>query len=359
MLHFSQQDIDRMQELLALLHSPLDAPDLDAWRTDVNRRMQVLLGADAINFTVPFRWMQPSGLVGVDPRAADEYFGYFAERDPGPAARKALGLDICAQRSIYSPDLPKTELYNDFFLPHHLVGGVAMNADLPDGTFAFVSASGSRHDLDRERRWMGMMRLLLPGFQAGIRTLWRVGEHRTDLAAFTERLPVGVAFYSAGAETPVHMNPRLREMLEADPEAEVIRQAMNTAGRNTVRSASEGALLGPARPQGVRELTTAGGTYSIHGTLVGSGGGERERLALVVVERIRRALPDAEVVRRRFGLTPRESEVALLIASGLTDRQIAERLTVSWHTARTHSERALQKLGASTRAEVATRIFSA
>ncbi len=51
--------------------------------------------------------------------------------------------------------------------------------------------------------------------------------------------------------------------------------------------------------------------------------------------------------------------IALLIASGLTDRQIAERLTVSWHTARTHSERALRKLGASTRAEVATRIFSA
>lgn len=359
MLRFTQQDIDRMQGLLAHLHAPLEASDPEEWRLEANRRLEALLGAETINLTVPFRWMRPSGLLGVDPRAADEYFGYFAERDPGPAARKALGLDICSQRFIYSSDLPKTELYNDFFLPHRLVGGVVMNADLPDGTFAFMSASGAEGDPDRERRWMGVMRLLLPAFQAGVRTLWSIGEHRADLVSMVDRLSVGVALYPAAELTPMHVNPRLREMLEADNDSSAIRQAMNVAARTTARAVAGASPLGQALSPAVQDLVTSGGAYSIHGTPLGFRGAGRERLVLVVVERTRRALPDAEMVRRRFGLTPRESEVALLIASGLTDRQIAERLTVSWHTARTHSERALQKLGASTRAEVATRLVSA
>lgn len=347
-----------MQGLLALLHAPLEASDLEEWRTEANRRLEALLGAETINLTVPFRWMRPSGLLGVDPRAADEYFGYFADRDPGPAARKALGLDVCLQRSIYSSDLPKTELYNDFFVPHRLVGGVAMNADLPDGTFAFMSASGAGGDPDEERRWVAVMRLLVPSFQAGIKTLWSIGEHRADLAGMVDRLSVGVALYPAAAHTPVHMNPRLREILEADAEGSRISQAMNVAARTTARAVAGATPLSPALSSGVQNLETSGGAYSIHGTPLGFRGAARERFVLVVVERTRRALPEPAAVRRRFGLTPRESEVAVLIASGLTDRQIAERLTVSWHTARTHSERALRKLGASTRAEVAARLVS-
>jgi DNA-binding NarL/FixJ family response regulator len=54
-------------------------------------------------------------------------------------------------------------------------------------------------------------------------------------------------------------------------------------------------------------------------------------------------------------LTPRETDVAKLMAAGLRDREIAERLTISHHTAREYSQRVLRKLGARTRAEAGAR----
>jgi predicted ATPase/DNA-binding CsgD family transcriptional regulator len=53
-------------------------------------------------------------------------------------------------------------------------------------------------------------------------------------------------------------------------------------------------------------------------------------------------------------LTPREREIAVLLAEGLTNPQIAERLAISSGTVRTHVERILGKLGATSRVQIAT-----
>jgi DNA-binding NarL/FixJ family response regulator len=56
------------------------------------------------------------------------------------------------------------------------------------------------------------------------------------------------------------------------------------------------------------------------------------------------------------GLTPREAEVLALIAEGLTNAEIAERLVVSPRTAEHHVAAVLTKLGAPTRREAARRV---
>jgi DNA-binding CsgD family transcriptional regulator len=53
-------------------------------------------------------------------------------------------------------------------------------------------------------------------------------------------------------------------------------------------------------------------------------------------------------------LSPREHEVALLVAGGRTNRQMAEELVVSEATASKHIENILSKLGFSSRAEIAS-----
>jgi DNA-binding NarL/FixJ family response regulator len=52
-------------------------------------------------------------------------------------------------------------------------------------------------------------------------------------------------------------------------------------------------------------------------------------------------------------LTVRELQVAGLVAEGLTNRQIAERLVISARTADRHVSNILAKLGLATRAQVA------
>jgi two-component system, NarL family, response regulator LiaR len=52
-----------------------------------------------------------------------------------------------------------------------------------------------------------------------------------------------------------------------------------------------------------------------------------------------------------LGITPRELEILGLIAAGLSNREIAERLFVSENTVKTHSSRLFDKLGAKRRTQ--------
>jgi NarL family two-component system response regulator LiaR len=52
-----------------------------------------------------------------------------------------------------------------------------------------------------------------------------------------------------------------------------------------------------------------------------------------------------------LGITPRELEVLQLIAEGLSNKEMAERLFVSENTIKTHASRVFDKLGASRRTQ--------
>jgi DNA-binding CsgD family transcriptional regulator len=94
--------------------------------------------------------------------------------------------------------------------------------------------------------------------------------------------------------------------------------------------------------------------------------GDRDRARGLAAEsdRLVRALgmtalagPSADLLRRLGpgdgGLSPREAEVAELVARGLTNRQIAQRLVVSERTAGNHVAHILTKLGFTSRSQVA------
>ena len=55
--------------------------------------------------------------------------------------------------------------------------------------------------------------------------------------------------------------------------------------------------------------------------------------------------------RNELGITPRELEILGLIAAGLSNREIADRLFVSPNTVKTHSSRLFDKLGARRRTQ--------
>jgi DNA-binding CsgD family transcriptional regulator len=58
-----------------------------------------------------------------------------------------------------------------------------------------------------------------------------------------------------------------------------------------------------------------------------------------------------EVRLRELAVTPRELEILALIATGMSNREIAEKLFVSENTVKTHSSRLFDKLGAKRRTQ--------
>lgn len=81
------------------------------------------------------------------------------------------------------------------------------------------------------------------------------------------------------------------------------------------------------------------------------------RVVAALVARHRRApVEDAAAPVASHPLTPREHEVVMLVAEGLTNAQIAERLWIAPGTVRRHLQNAFAKLGVHTRTAAVARL---
>jgi non-specific serine/threonine protein kinase len=116
-----------------------------------------------------------------------------------------------------------------------------------------------------------------------------------------------------------------------DPDAVVTRVLQRIIERAERRICEQ---IGPAR---YFELLEAGRSLSVE-----------QAISLVVATTVPQADPT-----ENSELSPRETEVASLIADGMTSRQIAQRLVISERTADAHAEHIRTKLGLRSRREIA------
>jgi len=118
--------------------------------------------------------------------------------------------------------------------------------------------------------------------------------------------------------------------------------------RGTARVAAARCLLALGRPGPAAEQA------SLAGELLARWGGWRVEQLEQVRDRLGlRPADGPRAVTGTAALTPRELEVALLIADGLTNAELARRLYISPRTAAVHVSSILHKLGVSSRTEVA------
>ena len=86
--------------------------------------------------------------------------------------------------------------------------------------------------------------------------------------------------------------------------------------------------------------------------MVCAGQYQRNPLTTTLVAVPEQQQPSAD--ERTGRLTAREREVALLVARGLTNRQIAQQLSISEYTVANHVRKILKKLGLRSRAQISS-----
>ncbi len=116
-----------------------------------------------------------------------------------------------------------------------------------------------------------------------------------------------------------------------------------------LRDGASGFLIKDTEPA---ELLRAVRVVAAGGSLL-SPGVTRRVIGEFVAKRVRRPVPHPGLRE----LTERERQVVALVAEGLANEEIAERLVVSPPTARTHVSRAMGKLGVHDRAQLVVIAF--
>jgi DNA-binding CsgD family transcriptional regulator len=91
-------------------------------------------------------------------------------------------------------------------------------------------------------------------------------------------------------------------------------------------------------------------TFAALGIWLGLKLTRTKEVVVVVREDARPFVPDRARLDA-LGITPREHEILTLIAAGLSNREIAEKLFVSENTVKTHSSRLFTKLDARRRTQ--------
>ena len=184
---------------------------------------------------------------------------------------------------------------------------------------------------------------------AGVGDIETIGQGNGLLqtVALTRSLQPDVVLYDSGA-TGREMTELLAQLHVTGAEAAVVMLGGTRAGSVIGRALREGVRGYLSRGATAEEMAAAiraaaDGLIVLHPSLIDT-----------LVQPWAAAFPsDAQGLEEP--LTAREREVLQLLAQGLANKQIAQRLTISEHTVKFHVGEVMAKLGAASRTEAVTR----
>ena len=370
-LHLTDGQLRQIRELQELLIAPLRLPDTASWTAAVHGAATDLFGVERSLLVLP----GVDGDVRLDaPNLADRSLealedaltgvGAGANRYGDPLLDRAMrrlaasGVEVwnrrIAERVSRIPLEEMPRFYPEVVRPHELEGMLVMAHSLPEGRaqMHILPAGSERTAFGHDA--LDVFRLLLPAFRAGSRAHALASRRRRRLLESLALLQEGVAVFRDGDE--VYRNRALRRLLAAEESQDDLTDAIAACAEHLRR-----ALANRAAPGGgldcSTEVRTPTNRYRLAASHLEGGHEGVPATVLVVVRPAVPPLPDEEHLRDRYGLTPRQAEVATLLARGHSNREIAERLTISPHTARHHAQRVLEKTGAPSRKALALKFL--
>jgi DNA-binding CsgD family transcriptional regulator len=359
----SETDLANLEAASTTLLSSLAFAELDAWRSAVSARLCELLGGDGAIFGI-----MPLEVPGVPAAFSAGYdlgpqleYAQRINRDGGRKRSVQRSLEAFNQTLIVAGDWAgyrREPNVNEFLLPARIRDAAGLNIGFgPNRPGAFLMVGRDRRGTaGMGDKGLALLRLLLPSFKAGVEARARFATLGAQLARIVDGLPIGVLVADSAGRS-LHESAAYAQLLASEPErdrlhAQVLSIVQSLAVRLRRPRATD-AQCGDERagPDARREIRTMSARYSVSTCYAGR---ELTGSPCVLVSLERRAsqgLEDAEL-STRFRLSPREVQVARLLSSGRSNKEMAGVLGTSVHTARRHTEHVLVKLGVRSRAAV-------
>lgn len=351
-LRLSTAELGRLQHAQDVLLSPLDYATPELWGAAACDAVRRLLDAHQASLFATGDGAE-LWFTTLDEATTRDFMAHYAGVDPVSTQVVAQGIQCaCAWDVVNRDQFHQSEFFNDFAGPNGLHDAMGMR--IPKGPQSHLWLTFQHHRPLPEpevRRRVALMQLVLPAFRAGARVAASLPLGESQLARLLDHLPQALTVASLDGRV-LHRNTTMQRLLEEAPD-----RAVADAVPGLLLALS--ALRGRERPEPrglIREVEAGGRRYRLSGSLAERGalGPEPVLLVQLDVDGPRGLAP--EELRRRFGLTPREIEVALLLAERRTNQEVAETLHISTHTAERHTERVLGKMGLRSRLQVPSRL---
>lgn len=356
-LALSAADRRRLQTAQHVLLAPLEYDDLADWQRRVNRAVRAIVGSDLAFFALYHD--AEAHLCSTNTDIVQGFRRQIALEDRRrPAHRdrllrqnwqrfEAMGAAAWHERDLAPREqIERSSYYQQVCRPN----GIRRTMGLAAPHLGAVIVTGFE---GADRAGFGdagkaRLQLLAPAFEAGLRAWHRLHQRRDRLARLLDTLREPLAAFDADGAL-LYRNAALEQCLQDDPDGKALADALQQWAVTYIRRRRAGAPL--------HTVETRVARYALHAATLPSADFGSDSF-LLAVERTR-WLPTPAQVHARTELTPRQAEVALLLAEGMTDKAIAERLQISLHTARRHTEHVLSKLNLSARAGVALALLRA
>lgn len=371
-IHLTGSEQDRLRAAQEALLSPLSAPGPREWQLRCNEATRAYLGAEHSAFSVPSPGAAPLPVAGsaLPPVYSDDTPDIFEDRvheviaacfssDWDPYLVQAVTRRLERGPGAYHLDelmtprqQERSAAVQEVFRPAGMPCMVGLSLPLPEGEATQWLGFEHRDAAGYSEEGLQKLWLLVPAFVRGVEMIRGSMDRDTSLLAHFDRLRQPVALYDIRGRRK-HRNRALETVLAEEPEAERVGAVMDSLAK-TFRDRHHGPYRAqdPLRAEVERCIETRARSYTLWGGY-GPADAAGEPSILIQLEAPEQVLPRPKTIGERYGLTPRETAVAMLLAEGYSDKAVARELDISWHTARTHAKRVLGKLEISSRAEIA------
>ena len=364
-LSLSSDDHSRLVAAATALLSPLQFSSREEWYTAVGARLEDLLDGDATMVVVagPLKVTHTSAAA---PELAASFDAHArVVRGELHSDVSALDRGITHARRIVSSSFTSTGFdrlsgggflrsayYNEVVVPLGVRGNLGWFRSSPSG-FTHLGVYADRNAPEPSRfgeDTLAVLDLLLPAFQAGIDMVQRMEAGRSAMMAVFDGGRDAVLIWDPHRGRELYRNRIFIELTAGDPGGSALATAM-------IRFARLWSAASLRRPE--PEVDTRYGRYRLSASHLPPGLIGRDEALIVAAQRLDPALPTARQLVAGWGLTRREAQIALALASGRTDASIALTLGISPHTIRHHAEHIFSKLGIHSRKAIALRLLEA